>query len=612
MNQKFIILPDEFSKTATSVVGSSAKHLAALSDLGIMVPASIVIPQNTLKIIGQANNLQTKIYKLIQDNNFQSSLAKEKTKKQLVHIIRTQRIPNELAKNLLKTYHAYFSDSFLKLMNAEPLFQSDIIIQNIHSDTNFTDALLELWARISAAKFDRLLASTHQIHEVLFPSPILVQKQLEPQVSGTAFTFDTKTGQKNRVTVKSSWGVYTDSHPDSDTYFIDVRTHLTTAKSIQTKETQYRRVIGKLRTDTVLVKQKDAETLTPAQLEQLSKWVSTIKKQYLSQLKINWAIENSRLYIESVSEADVMVEQIAAQPKTSKKVFSIITNSFSFKTFDAKNSDGIALYNSGELLAVTGTHPAHIAKTKQKNHLVTAISRSILKYLEKSQNPLIYRANNYTSKEFTKLSFASLYEVTETNPALGYRGALRHLSQKDAFQLEIDILMQVTKLSQQEIIFLLPFVRSPEELAQLVQVLQNTGLTQHKNISLWLEVSTPENILNISAYPLKMISGIVCNTQNLHACLTGIDPQNSDVSVHYTLNQVLLKQLIRSLVNSISDTLQTTDIHSQPSIFVDITPFNKGLLDQLCDLKIAGFIVNAEVTDTAKKCMIEQERETLI
>ena len=234
MSNTFLYLPGDFDQLPVSEVGAYAKELSKLKNIGIPLTKTIVLPQNTLKVIAQANNLQAKIYKLVQETDYSSSSSRENTSKKIEHLINKQKIPKELAHKLLDTYHNFFNKSFVLVKNSQPLPFSDVEEQHIHSDTNFVDAILNTWAKISSKKFKLLSLGTNNIHEVLFPTPLLVQEQLEPKVSGIAYSYDTDDGSKNRVTVLSTWGVY---HPDQehfDTHQVDVRTKNITNKKFMT------------------------------------------------------------------------------------------------------------------------------------------------------------------------------------------------------------------------------------------------------------------------------------------------------------------------------------------------------------------------------------------
>lgn len=610
MSKSFLYLPADFNKLPSHEVGSYAKELSKFQNLGIPLTKSAVLPKNTLKIIAQANNLQAKIYKLVQETDYSSSSSKEKTCNEIERLIKKQSIPKELGHELLETYHNFFKNSFVLLKNAEFLPFKDIEEEHIHGDTNFVDAILRIWARISAKKFKQLSLGSTNIHDLLFSTPILIQQQLEPKVSGIAYSYDTNDGSKNRVTVLSTWGVYHSDQDQLDTHLVDIRTKNLISHNQKSKTSQFRRVLGKLTKNDVLEKYKNDKTLSNDQLESLVDLVSAIKKKYLSQVEVLWGIQNNNIFIEGIKESEIKLYK-----KNKKnpffKIYSTINGYTNLQKF-SKKVDGLAIYNSGKLLSASATHPSQVVKSKQKDYLIEAISRTLIKYANKSGKPLVYRANNFTSSEFNQLQFATLYEVPEKNPYLGFRGGLRFLSQQDAFKMELFAIKNTLEKIETNISLVLPFVRSPEELSKLISIINKQGLFKYHNFEVWLELSTPENILNISAYPIKQIQGVVFNTKSINTLLTGVDPGNQDIAAHYTTNIFMLKQLVENTIKSIKQISKTISIQSQPKMFVDLVDYNKELLEELCDLEIQGLIINEQVTQLAKKCIIERQTNTIL
>jgi phosphoenolpyruvate synthase/pyruvate phosphate dikinase len=602
MSQRFLYLPTEISHFPTYEVGNYAKELSSLESLEIKLPKFTVIPVQSLKTIAQANNLQAKAYKLIQEIDYSSSESKNLAIIKLEKLIQKQKIPKKLAEVFLSAYHDYFKKSFVLIRNSNTLPFTDFVLDNIHGDTNFVDATLTTWAQLTTKKIQALQLGTSNIHDILFPSPLLIQEQIDKEISGVAYSFDLKSGSKSSATIFSTWGVYTQNQQDYDQYLVDVRTLNILSKQIRTKKYQFRRVLNKLRTDEVLVKHQDQETLNTSQLKKITQIVSKIKKQYLFQVAVFWGIEKNQIYVISVKEAEINLNR----QQTYQSNIKIFTTSFDSEV------DGTAVYNAGALISASGTHPNQVVKTKQRKYLEEAIARTLLKNTDKGNKPLIYRANNFTSKEFEQLKFASIYEVPEANPLLGFRGGLRYIAHPEAFHIELKSLIKILEKTHQPVALLLPFIRSPHELTQLSQIIKKQGLLNFTNFSIWFELSTPENILNLIEYPLHLVQGVVFNTQLISALATGYDLHNPDLSPHYPTNVHMLKTMVEQTIFTIKAKTKTISLDSQPKVYVDLTDFNPELLIELCDLEINGLIIKKKVTEQVKTCIMERQTKSII
>lgn len=609
MLEKFLFLLEEFSAANTAEIGTNAKMISKLRSAGVVVPKSLVIPKNTLKVIAHANNISVKVFKIIQETDFQSAVSKSKSASKLNHLIKRQSIPKELAKSLLKTYHQYLKSSYITVSNSDQIGRQDIILSSIKGDTNFTDVVLEVWASCVDRIFRNLNSKTDRTHDLIFPTQILVKQEIEADSSGIAVTFDIRDGSKNRVTIKSCYGIYDNKlSQDLDVFIVDIRTHNVVKKVVVEQKDQLKRSNEKLKTTHTKKKQQGTQSLSDKQVEELTKIVVKIKRLSLDNYEIYWGLKNGKLYIDDIHTATIQhLESKKEKHNTNIKLFTSVRD-LKAVNLHKEDIDGIAILNTGQLLTITGEHPVHVSKSRQKGHLVSAISRTITKYLKSSSNlNLLYRSQNLTSLELQKLKYSTNYEVEEPNPDLGFRGASRIIGQPKLFELELKIIKEIIKSNKATISLVIPFVRSPGEATQIIRIIEKSGLTHNPNFEIWFELSTPENILNISSYPLKQISGLVFNTKDIHSLLHGIDPKNTDIYSRYQKNTSLLKTLLKSLITVVNSNTSTHSIHRKTKVMVDLTDFDKDLLSEFLQTEIAGIIVNPEVTALTKECIINTE-----
>ena len=73
--------------------------------------------------------------------------------------------------------------------------------------------------------------------------------------------------------------------------------------------------------------------------------------------------------------------------------------------------------------------------------------------------PVIYRATDFRSNEFRKLTGGEAHEPLEENPMIGYRGCFRYMKEPELFQLELRALHQV-RAKYPNLHLMIPFVRT--------------------------------------------------------------------------------------------------------------------------------------------------------
>jgi pyruvate,water dikinase len=97
--------------------------------------------------------------------------------------------------------------------------------------------------------------------------------------------------------------------------------------------------------------------------------------------------------------------------------------------------------------------------------------------------PVIVRLSDFKSNEYANLIGGKQFEPQEENPMLGYRGASRFVSEefKDCFELECRALRKVReKMGLENVWAMIPFVRTPEEGRQVIEVMKEFGLERGK------------------------------------------------------------------------------------------------------------------------------------
>ncbi len=108
--------------------------------------------------------------------------------------------------------------------------------------------------------------------------------------------------------------------------------------------------------------------------------------------------------------------------------------------------------------------------------LVEGISTLAVAFREQ---PVIVRMSDFKSNEYANLIGGKLYEPSEENPMLGFRGASRYVSDnfRDCFELECRALKRVRdEMGLTNVKIMIPFVRTTKEAAEVVEILAKKWL----------------------------------------------------------------------------------------------------------------------------------------
>jgi len=147
---------------------------------------------------------------------------------------------------------------------------------------------------------------------------------------------------------------------------------------------------------------------------------------------------------------------------------------------------------------------------------------------------VIVRLSDFKSNEYANLIGGWLYEPTESNPMIGYRGCSRYYGgdYSRAFRLECKAMKKVRdemKLTNVKIMF--PFCRTIEEADEVIKVLREEGLERGKNgLELYCMAEIPSNVILADEFS-KRFDGFSIGSNDLTQLVLGID-RDSELLAH--------------------------------------------------------------------------------
>ncbi|MFA6416276.1 MAG: phosphoenolpyruvate synthase [Candidatus Paceibacterota bacterium] len=167
-------------------------------------------------------------------------------------------------------------------------------------------------------------------------------------------------------------------------------------------------------------------------------------------------------------------------------------------------------------------------------------------------NDVIIRFSDFKTNEYRTLIGGEMYEPSEENPMIGWRGASRyyHPKFKAAFALECQALKKVREeFGLTNVIPMIPFCRTPEEGAKVIEVMTQSGLDRAKDSSLKIYVmcEIPSNILRADDF-LKEFDGMSIGSNDLAQLTLGIDRDSSIVSGIANEKDPAVKKLISEII----------------------------------------------------------------
>ena len=162
--------------------------------------------------------------------------------------------------------------------------------------------------------------------------------------------------------------------------------------------------------------------------------------------------------------------------------------------------------------------------------------------------PVIVRLSDFKSNEYAYLFGGGRYEPTEENPMLGFRGASRYRSPDfaDEFALECEALRTVrNELGLDNIEVMVPFVRTVEEAAGVVEVLARNGLRRGENgLRIIMMCEIPSNAILAPRF-LEYFDGFSIGSNDLAQLSLAVDRDSALVADLFDERNPAVKELIK-------------------------------------------------------------------
>lgn len=192
-------------------------------------------------------------------------------------------------------------------------------------------------------------------------------------------------------------------------------------------------------------------------------------------------------------------------------------------------------------------------------------------------NKVIVRFSDFKTNEYKNLLGGSWFEPAEENPMIGWRGASRYYSEKyrDAFGLECLAIKRVReKMGLTNLVVMIPFCRTVEELHKVYEVMKVYGLERGANgLEVYLMAELPSNIMLAEEF-CKYVDGFSIGSNDLTQLTLGLDRDSALVSELYNERNPAVKRMITMLIATARKNGVKVGICGQgPSDFPDFAQF---------------------------------------
>jgi pyruvate,water dikinase len=119
---------------------------------------------------------------------------------------------------------------------------------------------------------------------------------------------------------------------------------------------------------------------------------------------------------------------------------------------------------------------------------------------------------------------------------------------------------------------MIPFVRTVNELAQTVKIMEQEGLKRSSDFKIWMMVEVPSNIILMEKFLTVGIDGISIGSNDLTQLILGIDRDSARLQdIFDERNEAVLIALERVIKAANSKGITSSICGQAPSVYPEIT-----------------------------------------
>ncbi len=293
--------------------------------------------------------------------------------------------------------------------------------------------------------------------------------------------------------------------------------------------------------------------------------------------------------------------------KTATKVYVNLGEPELAEDIAKRNVDGVGLLRAEFMMAGIGVHPKKLIHEKKGHIFVDKLAEGMSRIAKAfGDRPVVYRASDFKTNEYSHLKGGEAYEPNEPNPMLGYRGAFRYIHDPDVFELELEAIKKVrNEMGLKNLHLMIPFVRNVKEMQQVKKLVVAAGLSRNASFKLWMMVEIPVNVILLDSFIDVGIDGISVGTNDLTMLMLGTDRDNETVAADYDERNPAILWALEHIIKTAHKRGITVSVCGQaPSSHPDFAEF-------LCKTGVTSVSVTPDVIDKTRDVFYETEKRLI-
>ena len=308
---------NELSKSSLSTAGGKGANLAEMINSGFPVPNAFIVGAETYFDFVKLNGLEKTISEETKNLNYEDTAAVQKASQAIKTAILNARMQNDVAADITRSYNKLCDAKGVILSSAEEVFVAvrssataedlpgasfagqQATFLNVKGSERLVNAVKACWASLFEAR--AIYYSNEKGFEHLRVGiAVVVQKMVQSEKSGIAFTVDPVTQNENNIIIEAGFGLgeaIVSGSVTPDKYIVDKRNFEIIEKVFEKQE---RMLVKTSKGDEwVAVEQElqEVQKLSNEEINALARICADIEKHYAFPQDIEFAFEGKNIFI---------------------------------------------------------------------------------------------------------------------------------------------------------------------------------------------------------------------------------------------------------------------------------------------------------------------------
>src|SRR3989344_4825426 len=297
---------NKINKNDVSLAGGKGASLGEMTQSGILVPPGFVILANAFEKFLEESNLDIEIESILDSVNHKELHSVENASEKIEALILGAKISEDLTSEIQKFFdnlgakYVAVRSSATAEDSANAAWAGQLKSSLNTTEENLLDNVKSCWASLftSRAIFYRF---EKKLHKQKISVAVVVQKMVESEKSGIAFSVHPVTQDRNQLIIEAGFGLgeaIVSGQITPDSYVVEKQPLRIIDKNIQTQSRGfYRAKSGGNEWHDIPKEKGKKQALSDKEILELSEKVISIEKHYGFPVDVEWAFEQGKFYI---------------------------------------------------------------------------------------------------------------------------------------------------------------------------------------------------------------------------------------------------------------------------------------------------------------------------